>query len=61
MVDAVFKTLKSKLMWPAALRSCPQAETAVAAFVDGFYNPVRRHSSLDSQSPHRLRTKGNGR
>ena len=29
----------------------PQAKNAVARYIDGFYNPVRRHSSLDFQSP----------
>ncbi len=28
-----------------------QAENAVARYIDGFYNPVRRHSSLGFQSP----------
>ncbi|MEO9789552.1 MAG: IS3 family transposase, partial [Aurantimonas coralicida] len=28
-----------------------QAENAVAQYIDGFYNPVRRHSSLGFQSP----------
>ena len=28
-----------------------QAETAVAGYIDGFYNPVRRHSTLDFTSP----------
>ena len=40
----------------ADLRDCvhvkkSQAETAVAGYIDGFYNPVRRHSTLDFTSP----------
>jgi transposase InsO family protein len=27
------------------------AEQAIARYIDGFYNPVRRHSALDYQSP----------
>jgi len=26
-------------------------ENAVAKYIDAFYNPVRRHSSLDLKSP----------
>ncbi len=28
-----------------------QAENAVARYIDEFYNPIRRHSSLGFQSP----------
>ncbi len=28
-----------------------QAENAVARYIDGFYNPIRRHSTLGYQSP----------
>jgi hypothetical protein len=30
------------------------AENAIARYIDGFYNPVRRHSSLGYQSPARF-------
>lgn len=46
-----FKTIKSELIWPVAWQSRKQAENAVARYIDGFYNPVRRHSSLGFQSP----------
>jgi putative transposase len=46
-----FKTIKSELIWPVAWQSRQQAENAVARYIDGFYNPVRRHSSLGFQSP----------
>ena len=51
MVETFFKTIKSELIWPAAWQSRQQAENAVARYIDGFYNPVRRHSSLGFQSP----------
>jgi transposase InsO family protein len=51
MVETVFKTIKSELIWPVAWQSRQQAEIAVARCIDGFYNPVRRHSSLGFQSP----------
>ena len=46
-----FKTIKSELIWPVAWQSRQQAENAVTRYIDGFYNPVRRHSSLGFQSP----------
>ena len=51
MVEAFFKTIKSELIWPVAWQSRQQAENAVARYIDGFYNPVRRHSALSFQSP----------
>ena len=36
---------------PVAWQSRQQAENAVARSVDGFHNPVRRHSPLGFQSP----------
>ena len=51
MVETFFKTIKSELIWQVAWQSRKQAENAVAQYIDGFYNPVRRHSSLGFQSP----------
>ena len=51
MVESFFKTIKSELLWPVAWQTREQAENAVARYIDGFYNPVRRHSSLGFQSP----------
>lgn len=51
MVETFFKTIKSELIWPVAWQSRQQAENAVARYIDGFYNPVRRHSSLGFKSP----------
>ena len=51
MVETFFKTIKSELIWPVAWQSRQQAENAVARYIDGFHNPVRRHSSLGFQSP----------
>ena len=39
------------LGFSVAWRSRQQAENAVARYIDGFYIPVRRHSSLGFQSP----------
>lgn len=51
MVETFFKTIKSELIRPVAWQTRAQAESAVARYIDGFYNPVRRHSSLGFQSP----------
>lgn len=51
MVETFFKTIKSELIWPVAWLARQQAENAIARYIDGFYNPARRHSSLGFQSP----------
>ncbi|SEG33180.1 Integrase core domain-containing protein [Jhaorihella thermophila] len=51
MVEAFFKTIKSELIWPVAWKSRQRAENAIARYIDGFYNPIRRHSSLGFISP----------
>ena len=51
MVETFFKTLKSELIWRTAYQTRNQAEIAIARYIDGFYNPVRRHSALDYLSP----------
>ncbi len=51
MVETVFKTIKSELIWRTSYQSRCQAESAIARYIDGFYNPVRRHSALGYKSP----------
>jgi putative transposase len=51
MVEAVFKTIKSELIWRTSFQSRRQAENAIARYIDSFYNPVRRHSALGYKSP----------
>ena len=47
MVETVFKTIKSELVW----RTRRQAENVIGRYIDGFYNPTRRHSALGYISP----------
>ena len=54
MVETVFKTIKSELIWRTSYQSRHQAENAIARYIDGFYNPVRRHSALGYKSPIRF-------
>ena len=51
MVEAVFKTIKSELIWRASYETRPQANLALGRYIDGFYNPRRRHSALGYKSP----------
>jgi putative transposase len=51
MVETVFKTIKSELIWRTVFKTRAQAETEIGHYIDGFYNPRRRHSALGYQSP----------
>jgi putative transposase len=51
MVETFFKTLKSELIWRTVFLTRQDATTAIARYIDGFYNPVRRHSALGYRSP----------
>jgi putative transposase len=51
MVETVFKTIKIELIWRTSFTSRHQATKAIGHYIDGFYNPTRRHSSLGYQSP----------
>ena len=51
MVEAFFKTLKSELVWRAVFQTRAEAQHALARYIDGFYNPIRRHSALGFVSP----------
>lgn len=51
MVETFFKTLKSELVWRTAFETRSDAAAAIGRYIDGFYNPVRRHSALDFTSP----------
>ena len=50
MVETVFKTIKSELVWRTRFQSRQHAENAIGRYIDGFYNPTRRHSALGYQS-----------
>jgi len=51
MVETVFKTIKSELIWRTAFATREQAANAIGQYIEGFYNPRRRHSSLGYRSP----------
>lgn len=51
VVETFFKTLKCELVWRAAFQTRSEATSAIGRYIDGFYNPVRRHSTLGHISP----------
>ena len=51
VVETFFKTLKSELVWRTVFWTRTKAKEAIGRYIDGFYNPVRRHSTLDYVSP----------
>jgi putative transposase len=51
MGETFFNTLKSELVWRTVFYTRQQAHRAIGRYIDGFYNPVRRHSALDFISP----------
>jgi transposase InsO family protein len=62
-VETFFKTIKAELIWRRPWETRRQAETALAIvlepmahngslqYINGFYNPRRRHSALGGKSP----------
>ena len=50
VVESFFSTLKHELD-PRGWRTEAAATAALATYIDGFYNPVRLHSTLDYQPP----------
>jgi len=51
IVETVFKTIKNELVWRTIFQTRSAAEFALGRYIDGFYNPRRRHSSLGYKSP----------
>ena len=51
MCESFFATLECELLDRVTLRTPAEAQLAVFDFIEGWYNPTRRHSSLDYVSP----------
>jgi putative transposase len=51
MVETFFKTLKSEVVWRTIFDTRAEATRTIGGYIDGFYNPTRRHSALDFRSP----------
>jgi putative transposase len=51
-VETFFKTIKAEMIWRHSLEMRRQAEMAIFEYINGFYNPRRRHhSALGWKSP----------
>jgi transposase InsO family protein len=50
-VETFFKTIKAELIWRQSWETRRQAEIAIFEYINGFYNPRRRHSALGWKSP----------
>ena len=51
MCESFFATLECELLERESFRTPAEAKAAVFDFIEGWYNPHRRHSSLDYESP----------
>jgi transposase InsO family protein len=50
-VETFFKTIKAQLISRRSWETRRQAEMAIFEYINGFYNPRRRHSALGWKSP----------
>jgi len=50
-VETFFKTIKAELIWQRSWETRRQAKMAIFEYINGFYNPRRRHSALGWKSP----------
>ena len=50
-VETFFKKIKAELLWQRSWRTRRDAEIAIFEYINGFYNPRRRHSALGWKSP----------
>jgi putative transposase len=51
MCESFFATLECELLQRRGFRTKAEARMAVFVFIEGWYNPSRRHSALGYQSP----------
>ena len=51
VVETFFKTVKAELIWRQPWYTRRQCELALFQYINGFYNPRRRHSALGYKSP----------
>jgi putative transposase len=55
MCESFFATLECELIDRRSFRSHSEARMAVFQFIEGFYNPSRRHSAVGYLFAHRIR------
>jgi putative transposase len=54
LAESFFATLETELIDRHTFRSRDEARLAVFSYIEGFYDPRRRHSTLGYQSPDRF-------
>jgi len=57
MAESFFATLETELFDRAPLKTHAEAKMAIFDFIEGWYNPRRRHSALDYMSPMEYETR----
>jgi putative transposase len=50
-VESFFKSLKAEMVWRKNWQTRREVEVALFEYINGFYNPRRRHSELGWKSP----------
>jgi putative transposase len=58
MCERFFATLECELLDRRRFETQAEAKMALFEFIEGWYNPHRRHSSIDYLSPVNLREEG---
>ncbi len=51
VMETFFKTIKAELIWRQLWPTRRAAEIAIFEYINGFYNPRRKHSTLGWESP----------
>ena len=51
VVESFFASLKTELVYRRQFQNRHEAQTAIFAYIEGFYNRRRRHSTLGYLSP----------
>ena len=51
VAESFFASLKKECLNRQPFATRTEAYDAIASYIDGFYNPTRRHSALDYLSP----------
>jgi transposase InsO family protein len=50
-METFFKTIKAELIWRHSWQTRRDVEVAIFEYINGFYNPRRKHSALGWKSP----------
>lgn len=51
IAESFFATLETELLWTKTFHNRTEARLAIFDYIEAFYNPMRRHSSLGDVSP----------